>query len=125
MIRKIISASITALMIPGLAMASSCTNLEYQEMKDMSTADLVAESCEIGLAVRKTLDAGISALGRTSQPAASEIRQTNFDHCVAQSRRVDRALEAKGVAKDTARALCRLPVQERAEAILKLASPTE
>ena len=104
-------------------MASSCANLDYQEIKDMSTADLVAESCEIGLAIRKNLDAGIAALSGTSQPAAREIRQTNFDHCVAQSRRVDRALEAKGVAKDTTRAICRLPVQERAEAISKLTTP--
>lgn len=111
-------------MIPGLAMASSCASLEYQEMKDMSTADLVAESCEIGLAVTKNLNEGISALGGASHPAASEIRQTNFDHCVAQLRRVDRALEAKGVAKDTVRALCRLPAQQRTEAISKLASST-
>lgn len=94
-------------------------------MKDMSTAELLSESCEIGSAVTKNLDEGMAALGRSNQSSSSEVRQTNFENCIAQSRRVDRILENKGITKDTARALCRLPPDQRKEELVKASSPTD
>lgn len=119
MFQKTRIALLLTFMVPGFAAASSCAQLDYQEMKDMTAADLVAESCEIGDAVRKNFDEGMAALNRTTQPASSEVRQTNFNHCIAQSRRVDRVLESKGITKDAARAICQLPLSERNEAVSK------
>ncbi|WP_314435506.1 hypothetical protein [Massilia timonae] len=124
MIKHLAPALLVALMAVQHATASSCAALDYQEMKDMPTVELLSESCEIGSAIAKNLDEGMAAIGRSSQPSSRAIRQTNFDNCIAQARRVDRILETKGITKDTARALCRLPPGERQDALSRTESPT-
>lgn len=88
------------------ALAGSCVVLEYQEMKDMSTEELLKQACAARMAGSQSMDEKIKNLdagaGRLPFPNA----QQNFDQCVGQIDRIDRVLAAKGMSKEAVIAAC-------------------
>ena len=86
------------------AAAGPCVALDYQEMKDMSAEELIAERCKAGAALVEAFDEGIQNIGRG--PKSFPNAQENFDECTGQIARMDRVLASKGVTKDSVVATC-------------------
>jgi len=76
------------------AFASPCVALDYQEMKDMSTNDLVKEACKTNATSMSNLDESIASqsLSRARQEAMRDHEQ-----CSGQVDRMLRILKSKGV----------------------------
>jgi len=102
-------ATLFAVLITASApvFAGPCVALDYQEMKDMSTDELLKEACSARSELSRALDETISNLdsigGRLTFPNAQE----NFDQCNGQITRIDRVLTSKGMSKEQIIAACR------------------
>ena len=86
--------------------SAGCVQLDYQEMKDMNTEDLVSEWCEVRLVLSRNLEDGIDALGQRGPKLDEAAHQDEFDQCMGQSKRIARALETKGIPKKDLLNMC-------------------
>lgn len=99
--------AIAVLALP-LHASAACIALDYQEMKDMSIEQLVAEACRARDGVSAALDAGMAVRGRNASlelQAASDSQAM----CSSQIRRIERVLELKGSPKMRVVDRCKLP----------------
>jgi hypothetical protein len=98
---------LTALLLSAAsANAGQCVALDYQEMKEMSLADLSIEYCRAHAEASKNLTDGISDLNRPRAKAPSGA-DDNFDGCMNQIKRIERLLAQKGIEKPTVDSLCK------------------
>jgi hypothetical protein len=109
-------AGVVLALLTNSAIAGSCVPLDYQEMKDMSPADLIRESCAARKAANLAFQAGVDNIGRHG---SSDV-QASFDQCIGQVRRIDRVLETKGVEKSSLSESCRRLDAEDAERLRKV-----
>jgi hypothetical protein len=95
------------------AFAGACIVLDYQEMKEMPTEELVSEACTAREALSESLSESIDNIGRRREAQANPSSQDNFDQCSGQIARIDRVLIGKGLTKGLINSTCRIQVSER------------
>ena len=99
------------------AAAQSCAVLDYQEMKEMSQGDLIREACSARNLANQSYQKGIGIL--SSRQIDVSAAQSSFDQCLGQLRRIERALETKGVEKATIPSACKKINDDDAERLRK------
>ena len=92
--KPLIACTLSILALPAFA---GCVALDYQEMKDMKTDDLIAEWCTVRKTVNANYDAGVAAMGSRQRQSEKAASQDEFDQCIGQAKRIARVLESKGV----------------------------
>jgi len=99
---KITAALALLCAVAAPAFAGPCVALDYQEMKDMSTNDLVKEACKARTNWKSSFDESIASpsLSRSAQEA-----RRDYEQCSGQMDRMVRILSSKGVT-DKLYALC-------------------
>ena len=86
--------------------AGPCVALDYQEMKDMSTEDLIKEACNVRWSISQNLKDEINNIGSNPGAAPSPNASDNFQQCMGQAGRIERVLESKGMSKASVSEIC-------------------
>jgi hypothetical protein len=108
--KRAIFAAVLALALP--AFASPCISLDYQEMKDMSVDDLVAEACKAQQAGEASFQQVMLNLEVKRGAVPYPNAQADAEQCTGQRDRMTRALKAKGVT-ETLPKLCEQHAHEQ------------
>jgi len=77
--------------------AGPCVTLDYQEMKDMSTEELIAEACRANRISIENFEKGVENLSTRQGPEQFPNTKENFQQCQGEVDRMLRALRTKGV----------------------------
>lgn len=94
MLRK--TLFVLAMCAAAQASAGPCVTLDYQEMKDMSTEELIAEACKANQISIENFDKGLANLSGRHGPEYPNTKE-NFQQCQGEVDRMLRVLRAKGM----------------------------
>ena len=95
MLRKILF--VLAMCAAAKASAGPCVTLDYQEMKDMSKEELIAEACRANKISMENFENGLANLSVRQGPQQYPNTNENFQQCQGEVDRMLRALRTKGV----------------------------
>lgn len=96
-----------ALSVSSGAWASSCTGLDYQEMKEMSAGELTKEYCELVSSKSNVIDTIVDLATSDGSDAATQAAYAESAKCEGQIRRLLRVAEQKGEDPKAMLAECR------------------